>query len=84
MRIRILGSGLMGGKRGALRRAGHEAAFSLARSRAKFERLAGKAGVQYGAANSFSVFSRPGLRIKAKAGLSWPTGSNWFFARFKA
>jgi predicted dinucleotide-binding enzyme len=44
MRIGILGSGLMGGKLGALfARAGHEVVFSYARSREKLERLARQA-----------------------------------------
>ncbi|HEY1287518.1 MAG TPA: NAD(P)-binding domain-containing protein [Burkholderiales bacterium] len=44
MRIGILGSGLMGGKLGALfARAGHQVVFSYARSEAKLERLARKA-----------------------------------------
>jgi hypothetical protein len=45
MRIGILGSGLMGGKLGAIfARAGHEVVFSYARSRGKLERLAREAG----------------------------------------
>jgi predicted dinucleotide-binding enzyme len=45
MRIGILGSGLMGGKLGTLfARAGHEVAFSYARSQKKLERLAREAG----------------------------------------
>jgi predicted dinucleotide-binding enzyme len=45
MRIGILGSGLMGGKLGALfARAGHEVVFSYARSRKKLETLAKDAG----------------------------------------
>lgn len=45
MRIGILGSGLMGGKLGTLfARAGHEVAFSYARSEAKLKRLALDAG----------------------------------------
>jgi predicted dinucleotide-binding enzyme len=45
MRIGILGSGLMGGKLGALfARAGHEVVFSYARSREKLATLAREAG----------------------------------------
>jgi predicted dinucleotide-binding enzyme len=45
MRIAILGSGLMGGKLGALfARAGHDVVFSYARSKAKLQRLARGAG----------------------------------------
>lgn len=45
MRIGILGSGLMGGKLGALfARAGHEVVFSYARSQQKLKRLAREAG----------------------------------------
>ena len=45
MRVGILGSGLMGGKLGAiLARAGHEVVFSYARSTQKLERLARDAG----------------------------------------
>ena len=45
MRIGILGSGLMGGKLGTLfARAGHEVAFSYARSKQKLARLARDAG----------------------------------------
>jgi 8-hydroxy-5-deazaflavin:NADPH oxidoreductase len=45
MRIGILGSGLMGGKLGALfARAGHEVVFSYARSERKLKRLAREAG----------------------------------------
>src|SRR5678816_891181 len=45
MRIGILGSGLMGGKLGALfARAGHEVVFSYARSARKLKRLAREAG----------------------------------------
>src|SRR5579883_1629648 len=44
MRIGILGSGLMGGKLGTLfARAGHEVAFSYARSKEKLNRLAREA-----------------------------------------
>jgi len=44
MRVGILGSGLMGGKLGALfARAGHEVVFSYARSARKLERLAREA-----------------------------------------
>src|ERR1700757_1466571 len=44
MRIGILGSGLMGGKLGTLfARAGHEVAFSYARSQQKLEKLAREA-----------------------------------------
>jgi predicted dinucleotide-binding enzyme len=45
MRVGILGSGLMGGKLGALfARAGHEVVFSYARTRGKLRRLAQDAG----------------------------------------
>jgi 8-hydroxy-5-deazaflavin:NADPH oxidoreductase len=45
MRIGILGSGLMGGKLGAIfARAGHEVVFSYARRKEKLERLARDAG----------------------------------------
>jgi predicted dinucleotide-binding enzyme len=45
MKIGILGSGLMGAKLGTLfARAGHEVAFSYARSREKLDRLAREAG----------------------------------------
>src|SRR3954447_9593414 len=45
MRIGILGSGLMGGKLGAIfARAGHEVVFSYARTRDKLETLATAAG----------------------------------------
>jgi len=45
MRIAILGSGLIGGKLGALfARAGHQVTFSYARSMDKLERLAAEAG----------------------------------------
>jgi len=45
MRVGILGSGLMGGKLGTIfARAGHEVAFSYARSKAKLEKLAHDAG----------------------------------------
>jgi hypothetical protein len=45
MRVGILGSGLMGGKLGTLfARAGHDVAFSYARSQRKLERLARDAG----------------------------------------
>ena len=45
MRIGILGSGLMGGKLGTIfARAGHEVAFSYARSQRKLSRLAREAG----------------------------------------
>ncbi len=45
MRIGILGSGLMGGKLGAIwARAGHQVVFSYARSTKKLERLAREAG----------------------------------------
>ena len=45
MRVGILGSGLMGGKLGALfARAGHEVVFSYARSKEKLDRLARDAG----------------------------------------
>ncbi len=45
MRVAILGSGLMGGKLGTIfARAGHEVAFSYARSDAKLEWLAREAG----------------------------------------
>jgi predicted dinucleotide-binding enzyme len=45
MRIGILGSGLMGGKLGALfARAGHDVVFSYARSERKLKRLAREAG----------------------------------------
>ncbi|MGE5414706.1 MAG: NADPH-dependent F420 reductase [Syntrophomonadaceae bacterium] len=45
MRVGILGSGLMGGKLGTiLARAGHEVAFSYARSERKLERLPREAG----------------------------------------
>jgi len=45
MRLGILGSGLMGSKLGTIfARAGHEVVFSYARSKAKLERLARKAG----------------------------------------
>src|SRR2546429_689249 len=45
MRIGILGSGLMGGKLGIIfARAGHEVAFSYARSEQKLKRLAREAG----------------------------------------
>jgi predicted dinucleotide-binding enzyme len=45
MKVGILGSGLMGGKLGAIfARAGHEVLFSYARSKEKLERLAREAG----------------------------------------
>ena len=45
MRIRILGSGLMGGKLGTIfARAGHEVVFTYARSERKLKRLAREAG----------------------------------------
>lgn len=45
MRIAILGSGLMGGKRGTIfARAGHDVVFSYARSEQKLKRLARQAG----------------------------------------
>src|SRR4029079_6395788 len=45
MRVRVLGSGLMGGKLGTLfARAGHEVVFSYSRDRKKLERLARDAG----------------------------------------
>ena len=45
MHVGILGSGLMGGKLGAIfARAGHEVVFSYARSEAKLKRLAREAG----------------------------------------
>lgn len=45
MRVGILGSGLMGGKLGTIfARAGHDVVFSYARSEAKLQRLAEKAG----------------------------------------
>ena len=47
MRIGILGSGLMGGKLGALcARAGHEVVFSYARSKDKLKKLAHDAGAK--------------------------------------
>jgi predicted dinucleotide-binding enzyme len=50
MRIGILGSGLMGGKLGTIfARAGHDVAFSYARSRQKLNRLAREAGGNAGA-----------------------------------
>src|SRR6266478_9476513 len=45
MRVGILGSGLMGAKRGTIfARAGHEVVFSYARSEQKLKRIASKAG----------------------------------------
>ena len=47
MRVGILGSGLMGGKLGAIfARAGHEVVFSYARSQDKLHKLAREAGAK--------------------------------------